>query len=241
MSISHRDISFVRFADHGASNGMLGKYTRRLLLAALLLGVVAIVRLWPQEPDGGDQASRLPSADLADRGSAAAPGRADATVASAGMHASERVATKKFERARDAGAASVRLQVTAPSAVQAGEVFHAWIHVEAYGGLRELAFTVRYEKALLSLVDRSEGDFARLGGIPAEWVANEPSDGNVEVSFKVRNGLAVAAAGSIAVLEFEALKPGASTIRLQNVTAIDPTGAKERAAAVTPEAAVAIR
>ena len=221
---------------------MLGKYSGLLLVAALLLGVVvAVVWLWPQQPYGSDQASRPPSADVPDRGSAAGPGGTEVAAASPDMRASALGATKSVEPARDAGAPNVRLQVTAPSAVHAGEIFRARIHVEAYGGLRELAFTVRYEKALLSLVDRSEGDFARRGGIPAEWVANEPSDGNVEVSFKVGNGLAVAAAGSIALLEFEALKPGTSSIRLQNVTAFDPTGAKERAAVVTPEVAVAIR
>jgi hypothetical protein len=145
-----------------------------------------------------------------------------------------------MEPARGTGAAMVRLQVHSPTNVQVGEVFEVRIDVDAYGGIRELMFTVRYERSRLSLVHWAEGDFARQGGLPSGFGAQEPSDGNIDVTFKVHNGLSVAGAGSLAVLQFEALRSGTSGIEPKNLTAIDPTGAPDRNVAILREGRVTI-
>jgi hypothetical protein len=146
-----------------------------------------------------------------------------------------------METAPLANGASVRLQVHAPSEVRVGEVFQARIDLEANGGVRQLMFAVSYAKSRLALVGWSEGNFAQQGGLPAELGAEEPSDGNIQVSFKVSNGLSVAGAGSMAVFQFEAIKAGTSGITLQNITAIDRTGAIDANVAVLHEGSVTVR
>lgn len=145
-----------------------------------------------------------------------------------------------METPRQVNGAPVRLQVHAPSDVQVGEVFQARIDVEVNGGVRQLMFAVRYDRARLALVGWSEGNFAQQGGVPAEFGAQEPSDGNIQVTFNVSNPLSVAGAGSMAVFQFEAIKRGTSGITLQNLSAIDRTGATESNVAVLHVGSVTI-
>ena len=121
-----------------------------------------------------------------------------------------------------------------------GEVFQARIDLEANGGLRQLMFAVRYDKSRLALVGWSEGNFAQQGGVPAELGAEEPSDGNIQVIFNVSNGLSTAGAGSMAVFQFEAIRPGTSRITLKHLTAVDRNGATESNVAVLRVGSVTI-
>jgi hypothetical protein len=145
-----------------------------------------------------------------------------------------------METSRQVNGAPVRLQVHAPSDVQVGEVFQARIDFEANGGVRQLMFAVRYDKSRLALVGWSEGNFAQQGGLPAEFGAEEPSDGNIQVTFNVSNGLSAAGAGSLIVFQFEAIKAGRSAITLQNAAAIDRNGATDPNVAVLREGSVTI-
>lgn len=101
-------------------------------------------------------------------------------------------------------------------------------------------FAVSYEKSRLALTGWSEGNFAQQGGLPVEFGAEEPSDGNIQVLFKVSNGLSVAGAGSVAVFQFEAVKAGTSGIRLQNLAAVDGTGDTDPNVVVLNEGLVTI-
>jgi hypothetical protein len=129
--------------------------------------------------------------------------------------------------------AAVRLDVHAPIDVRVGEVFEARIFIEASAPLRDLAFALVYEKSRLGLVRRSEGEFVRQPGIRAEYGIDEPSDGYVGVVFKAVEGSFATGAGNVVVLEFEALRPGASRIELQNVKGVDAGGEVNRDIDVT--------
>ena len=118
----------------------------------------------------------------------------------------------------------MRIEVHAPADVRLGEVFQARIEIEASTSLRDLVFSIVYDKSRLSLVGRSEGAFVRQRGASSEFGVDEPSDGYIEVVFRAANGSAAAGSGSIAVLEFEAIRPGASRVELQNVTIIAASG-----------------
>jgi hypothetical protein len=59
---------------------------------------------------------------------------------------------------------------------------------------------------------------------PAEFVAEEPNDGNIQVTYKMSNGFSAAGTGSVVVFQFEAIALGPSAITLQNVTASDVAG-----------------
>ena len=99
--------------------------------------------------------------------------------------------------------APVRIEVRAPADVRMGEVFQARIEIEASLPLRDLAFSIVYDKSRRSLVGRSEGAFVQRA-TSSEFGVDEPSDGYIEVVFRAVNGSAAMGSGSIAVFEFEA-------------------------------------
>jgi cytoskeletal protein RodZ len=221
---------------------MLTRNTRRLALGVLVLGLLAFVSLWPDTPSPDDSTSQVSSTDVAQQASASATSPADTDVPAStdadpvGSAGVSQIATT----AAEVGGAPVRLQVYAPSDVQVGEVFQAGIDFEGNGGVRELSFAVSYEKSRLALVGWSEGTLAQQVGLPVEFEAEEPSDGNIQVTYKVSNGLSVAGAGSMTVFQFEAIKAGTSGITLQNLTVIDRTGAANPNVAVVREASVTV-
>lgn len=220
------------------------KTTRRLALFALLLGVVAIVRTWPDQSSGQPESPRPLPTDAGQ--SVAVPSRADSTAPTSipvdpvGAAAGSPAAPNAMEASRRVNGAPVRLQVHAPADVHSGDVFQVRIDIEANGGVREVMLAVTYDMSHLALVGWSEGDFAQQGGVQAELGAQEPSDGNIEVMFSVARGLSVAGAGSMAVLQFEAIKPGTSRVALRDIMATDRSGDTNVNIAVVREGSVTI-
>jgi hypothetical protein len=129
----------------------------------------------------------------------------------------------------------VRLEVQAPSDVRVGEVFQAHIGIEANIPLRDLMFSIAYENSNLSLVSVSGGEFVRQSGIPSELNVDEPSDGNIEVVFRALNGSAATGWGRLAVLEFEAIRPGTSAIELRSIRSVDAGGSANTSVSVIHE------
>jgi hypothetical protein len=113
--------------------------------------------------------------------------------------------------------APVQIDVRTPATIQSGESFQVTVDLEAYGGIRQLAFSVSYNQRVLQLLGASEGTFQQ-GGIPTEFGAEEPSDGNILVKLDVNNGLAIAGAGTLAILQFQALKAGTSPVTVHSIT-----------------------
>jgi hypothetical protein len=71
------------------------------------------------------------------------------------------------------------------------------------------------------LLDCTEGTFVRQWGLPAEFGAQEPSDGSLLVTLDVNNGLAITGAGSLAILEFEALRGGTSPVTVDDISFVE--------------------
>jgi hypothetical protein len=132
------------------------------------------------------------------------------------------------------------LQVQVPSDVQVGEVFQAQVHVRANVAVRQLVFAIAYDKSRLALVGSSAGNFAEQAGASADFGAEEPSDGNIQVSLNVRNGVSIAGVGSLGQFEFQAIKRGTSPIVLQNLTMFDGAGAVDAGGTVLHEGRVTI-
>ncbi len=202
---------------------MLTGGARRLVLIALAIGLLALLWRWLDEPFRDRDAVRRGSAG----GTQNAPAnRADSASGSAGDRvASTGARTNSRDGSDSPGKAPARLQIVAPSEARVGDVFQVRIEVEAKAALSQLMFAVSYDKSRLTLAGWSEGSLAQRGGSPADLGVEEPSDGNIQVIFKASNGLSVAGAGSLAVLQFEASKPGTSEIKLQNLSAVDWAGA----------------
>jgi hypothetical protein len=106
--------------------------------------------------------------------------------------------------------------------------FSVTIDVQALRGIRHLEFSVTYKKSILRLTGTAPGDFRGASGSSVQF--EETSDGYLIVRIDLESGGLVAGAGSIAVLEFQALTRGVSPLSVQDVTYVEEAG-QERAAA----------
>jgi len=95
------------------------------------------------------------------------------------------------------------------------------VDVGADRGIQQLRFTVTFDKRVLELAGSSAGTFVQNAGVPAQFVAQEPSYGVVLVNFDVDNGSAVAGTGSVVLLEFQALKAGTSPVAVEDITLVE--------------------
>jgi hypothetical protein len=129
----------------------------------------------------------------------------------------------------------MRLEVHAPSDARLGETFQARVDIDANVSVRDLVFSVTYERSRLRLVGRSEGEFVRQPGVPAEFGVDEPSDGNVLIVYNARDGLSASGAGTIVVFEFEAIGRGTSEVAVLDVRVNDIDGGGNREIAITGE------
>ena len=200
---------------------MLSTNARRLAFIAAILGLVLLSRVWTDHRDRDDNVPRSSFADAPavvppgpGRPDALAPVNSDA-IGSAGV-AHGRTTTVDGTR--------VWLDVRAPSDVRVGELFEVRIEIDANAALRDLIFSIAYAKSRLALAGWSRGNFAQRPDLPADVGAEEPSDGNVQVTYTVRSELSATGVGTFAVFQFEAIKPGVSAITLQNVSASDVGG-----------------
>jgi hypothetical protein len=217
---------------------MSSRNTRRLVFVVLVLGLLALFRLWIDKPSREDAASRGAPSHVGEPAGAANPPHADATTS--GRAASSTDASTTTEVRRQLTADRIQLQVRAPADVKIGDAFEAQIDFKANGGVREIMFLVSYDKFRLALSGWSHGNFAEQGGVPAQFSAEEPSDGNIQFRLEVGNGLSAAGVGTLAIFKFEAIKAGTSEITLQNLAITDRTGDTDPNNALVNDASVTI-
>jgi hypothetical protein len=192
------------------------KIIRRVVFAILLLAIVALVRLWPDK--SAKDATSFTPADKP-RQLAASTSTVEATPV---MPAAP-VARSTAVSGTPAGLQGVPVQidVRTPATVQSGESFQVTVDLEATGGIRQLAFSVTYNQSVLQLLGSSEGTLVQQRGAPTEFGAEEPSDGNILVKLDVNNGPAIAGAGSVVFLQFQALKAGTSPVTVHSITFVE--------------------
>src|SRR5438874_11284334 len=193
---------------------MLSRKTRGAAFVALVAGAVVVLGfVWP------DPSPRGPSPG-------AAPDFAPPPLAPAGTDPSNaaRSTAAAIEPSHPFSRAPVRLEVHAPQDVSVGDVFQARIDIDSSASVRDLMFSIGYEKSRLALVGRSDGGFVRQSGVPHEFGVDEPSDGNIVVIYNARNGSSTSGAGTIVIFEFEAIGAETSAIVLHDVTANDGGG-----------------
>jgi general secretion pathway protein D len=200
---------------------MQGKTLGRLALVIFILAIVAVVHFWP---DTSASKSAAPSAPVDASRDTITPKRAGETgpgVPSATLARGATADGMAPAMPTVPPGAAVRIDVDAPTTVRTGDSFEATVNLEAYGGIRQLAFQVNFDKRVLQFVDASKGLFVQQGGAPAQFDAEDPSDGFVLVNLDVNNGYAIAGTGSVVILQFQALKAGVTPIALTNITFVD--------------------
>jgi hypothetical protein len=192
------------------------KIIRRVVFVIVLLAIVVLVRLWPDK--SAKDATSFTPADKP-RQLAASTATVEATPVMPAAPGARGTAVSGTPVGPQG--APVQIEVRTPATVQSGESFQVTVDLEAYGGIRQLAFSLTYNQSVLQLVGSSEGTFVQRWGIPAEFGAEEPSDGNILVRLDVNNGLAIAGAGSVAILQFQALKAGTSPLTVHSITFVE--------------------
>jgi hypothetical protein len=200
---------------------MQNKITRRLAFLILTLAIAAVVRLWPDNSTKGVVSSAPANASEHDATSTSMVGADRGVPTPPGARGEPAGGVASPNKSAMPQGAPVQIVVRAPATVQMGESFEATVDVDAPGGIRQLAFSITYNKSVLQLVESSEGTFTKQAGTPAQFGAEEPSDGNILVRFGVDNGWAVGGTGSVAVLQFLALKAGSSPVTVDSVTLVD--------------------
>ena len=217
---------------------MTNRPARFWMIIVVVLGLVGLVRLWSATSARDDAATApAPPGESASRASTDVRDRADAPV---GVSSGQVAVPSAPTPGPPLRMSRVRLRVQAPADTPVGHVFPVQIELEAEVGVRELLFTVVFDKSRLALTRWSEGDYAQQAGIPTELVAQEPSDGNVQVAFRVSNGLSIAGAGALIVLEFESTRAGTSGITLRDISAFGTDGKPEPDVAILATGAVNI-
>jgi hypothetical protein len=190
---------------------------RRLALLVLVVAAVAFIRLWPdnftrenvvRSTPVGAREQRPSSESLAEPISAAP----SVPVARGPAVANSPTMPRGIP---------VQIDIRAPAVVHSGESFEATVDLEADSGIQQLAFSITYDKSVLQLLGSSEGTLVKQAGVPVQFGAEEPSDGNILVNLDVGNGLVVSGTGNLAVLQFQALKAGTSPITAENITFVE--------------------
>ena len=184
----------------------------------LILAIVAFVSLRPDSTENKNTASSAPANASRQQPTSASTIDAKSEKPSAGAIAS---GNKSAYPGGMSQFAPVRLEIRAPATVRAGETFQAAVDVGTDSGIRKLGFTINFNKRVLQLVGSSAGTFVQQAALPAEFGAQEPSDGVVLVHFDVENGLAVAGAGSVVIMDFQALKAGTSPVTVDNIELVE--------------------
>jgi|SRR5436190_6081733 len=184
----------------------------------LILGIVAFVSLRPDSTENKNAPSSAPANAPRQQPASASTIDTNSGTPSAGANASGNKSTYPGGMVQFA---PVRLEIRAPATVRAEETFQATVDVGADSGIRKLAFTINFNKRVLQLVGSSAGTFVQQAGIPAQFGAQEPSDGVVLVHFDVANGLAVAGTGSVVIMDFQALKAGTSPVTVDSIELVE--------------------
>jgi hypothetical protein len=189
-------------------------------VALVAVAVAAIMYFWPS----GNQTTVPESAseNASGRDSLAAPSHGP-TTAPPPPALSARTSGRVVEPGTvdPSRLTPLRIDIRAPDTVRSGDTFPVTIDVQAFRGIRQLAFSVTYKKSILQLVGSSPGAFAQQGGNSVQF--EESSDGHLLVRIDLESGV-IAGAGSIAVLEFRALRRGVSPLSVQDVTHIEVGG-----------------
>ena len=202
------------------------------LVAIVTVVVVVIVALGlagrdtPEQKSGGT----TPPVAVDTR----APSTTTASSAPIAVPEAAKPAASVPDTASQAVAAPLRMRVIAPAEVRVGEVFDAQVELEAYGGVQNLNFTVRFNKRRLALAGWTQGTFGQKSGQPTTTNAQEPSDGNVEVDFRVDSAGSAVGIGTVAVFQLEAIQAGTSEITLQDFSVIGRAGIAAAKVAVQP-------
>ena len=123
-------------------------------------------------------------------------------------------------------AAAVPLTAVAPPKLLVGEISELVVSLGSNAGVGEISFTVAVDPNVLQLRAGTEGDWAAGIGVQARFAAEIASaEDRIQVRSRVfGRRLAGAGGGSVALLQFQAVAPGSTSVIISDVTVKDLAG-----------------
>lgn len=111
--------------------------------------------------------------------------------------------------------------VAAPRRLMVGDVEELFVDVEARDGLGEISFTVQFDPDLLQVRAGFEGEGSAIPGQPRRFVAEiAPAEDRIQIRSFVGAGLA----GRVAIVQFQAVAPGSTSVIVSDASAVDRAG-----------------
>lgn len=122
--------------------------------------------------------------------------------------------------------ALVPITVTSPQNLLVGEQTDLVVGVGANVDVGEVSFTVQFDPDVLQVRAGTEGDWTATSARPEASFAAEISEAadHVRIRSTVAARRAVATGGSVAVVQFQAVAPGTSSVVIADVTVKDLAG-----------------
>jgi hypothetical protein len=133
-------------------------------------------------------------------------------------------ASSTARHAATAALAVVPVQVTSPQKLQVGEQTELVVGVGANPGLGEVSFTIQFDPDVLQVRAGAPGDWAARTDTDARFGA-EISDAADRVRIRsTAVGRTSGAGGSVALVQFQAVAPGTTSVMITDVTVKDLNG-----------------
>ena len=121
---------------------------------------------------------------------------------------------------------AVPITVAAPQKLQVGEMNELVVAVGANAGVSEISFTMQFDADVLQVRAGTEGAWAYGAGLDSRFAAEVSESGDRVQIRSVVSGQRtdVAAGGSVAIVQFQAVGPGTTSIVITDVVAKDLAG-----------------
>ena len=197
--------------------------------AAALAAALSLWIGWPTDEaiDSG-QASTPPL--IAPAGSPASLERPMQATPSAPT-APEQVAVPLSAPPSATTAAAVPVAVTAPQKVLVGEMNELVVSVGANAGFSEIGFTVQFDPNVLQVRAGTQGGWGVAVGVNPRFSAEISSgEDRVQVRSALPGQRAGLAGGSVAIVQFQAISTGSTSVLITDVVIKDATGSSMRPA-----------
>lgn len=120
----------------------------------------------------------------------------------------------------------VPMRVTATQKLQVGEFSELMVAIDAPGDVREVSLAVEFDPDFLQVRGSTEGDWA-IGAAPqARFFTAEISgaEQRVQIRSAVSGQRSAMTGGNVAIVQFQAVAPGTSSVLIANVTVKDAAG-----------------
>lgn len=117
------------------------------------------------------------------------------------------------------------ITVAAPQKLLVGEMNDLVVGVGANAGVGEISFTVQFDPNVLQVRAGSEGDWAMDAGLSTRFAAEiSDKEDRVQIRSSVSGQRIGMAGSSVAVVKFQAVAPGTTSVLITNVMVKDLTG-----------------